>query len=161
MKKFLIIINLILVMLVTGVFWGTWFTLTRSIHVFPAESFILIGKTIIANVAWPMRFLMPASLLFLILISVKSVKHTPSFIFYATSFILMLVTLLITVLVEVPIDNEVKTWTAGTLPDNWTVIRARWSMFHTIRTFTAILSFIALSVGVLLTPHPADSRFKI
>src|SRR5215831_16492836 len=42
---------LMLSALVMGVFWGTWFTLTRSIHDFSAEEFIHIGKTIIANVA--------------------------------------------------------------------------------------------------------------
>jgi hypothetical protein len=53
-----------LLALVAGVFWGTWFTLTRSIDTFSAAEFIHIGKTIIANVAWPMRILMPACILF-------------------------------------------------------------------------------------------------
>ena len=56
-------ISLMLAVLVMGVFWGTWFTLTRSIHDFSAAEFIHIGKTIIANVAIPMRILMPATLL--------------------------------------------------------------------------------------------------
>ncbi|HEV8376090.1 MAG TPA: hypothetical protein VGR38_07645 [Candidatus Polarisedimenticolia bacterium] len=53
--------------LVTGVFWGTWFTLTRSLESFSAAEFPHIGKTIIANVAMPMRLLMPGCLLFMIL----------------------------------------------------------------------------------------------
>ena len=40
-------------MLITGVFWGTWFTLTRSIESFSSEEFVHIGKVIIANVAVP------------------------------------------------------------------------------------------------------------
>ncbi len=148
MKKLLIIINLVLVMLVTGVFWGTWFTLTRSLDVFPAESFILIGKTIISNVAWPMRILMPVTLICLLVICIFSKNHKPSLYFFAGSFLLMLITLLITVIVEVPIDNEIKNWTVSTLPGNWTSLRSRWDVFHTLRTFTSILSFIALSIGV-------------
>ena len=38
---------LLLLMLVTGVFWGTWFSLSRSMEVFSAAEFIHIGKTII------------------------------------------------------------------------------------------------------------------
>ena len=52
---------LFLLALVTGVFWETWFTLTRSIETFSAAEFIHIGKTIIANVAVPMRILMRGS----------------------------------------------------------------------------------------------------
>src|ERR1041385_7568707 len=58
--------GLFLLTLVTGVFWGTWFTLTRSIETFSAGEFIHIGQTIIRNVAWPMRILMPACILFMI-----------------------------------------------------------------------------------------------
>jgi hypothetical protein len=52
--------GLMLVALVTGVFWGTWFTLTRSLETFGPGEFLHIGQTIIANVAVPMRILMPA-----------------------------------------------------------------------------------------------------
>jgi len=44
--KIIIFCSLFLLMLITGVFWGTWFTLTRSIESFPAEEFIHIGKVI-------------------------------------------------------------------------------------------------------------------
>ena len=37
-------ITVMLLMLVTGVFWGTWFTLTRSLEGFSAGEFIYIGK---------------------------------------------------------------------------------------------------------------------
>ena len=48
---------------VTGVFLGTWFTLTRWLENFSAAEFIHIGKTIIGNIAIAMRILMPAILL--------------------------------------------------------------------------------------------------
>ncbi|HET7178712.1 MAG TPA: hypothetical protein VFI14_03270, partial [Chryseosolibacter sp.] len=63
----LYLVTLFLLMLVTGVFWGTWFTLTRSLESFSSDEFTHIGKVIIANVAWPMRILMPATILGMIL----------------------------------------------------------------------------------------------
>ena len=138
-------------MLVTGVFWGTWFTLTRSIDGFPADDFIRIGKTIISNVAWPMRILMPATLISLLWLCVITRKDRLPFCFFVTSFILMAITLAITVAVEVPIDNQIKTWTTETLPENWTALRSRWSQFHALRTFTSILSFVSLSIGVVMS----------
>ena len=56
-------LSLVLVMLVTGVFWGTWFTLTRSLDAFSAKNFLCIGKTIISNVAVPMSIIMPLTIM--------------------------------------------------------------------------------------------------
>jgi len=149
--------SLILVMLVTGVFWGTWFTLTRSLGEFPPDNFIRIGKTIINNVAWPMRILMPLTLATLLCLCLITVKQRPAFYFFVTSFLLMIVTLVITVAIEVPIDNQINTWTVETLPGNWTQLRARWDTFHTLRTFTSILCFVSLAIGVVIgSPRSTD-----
>src|SRR5438552_7383748 len=108
-------VTLILCALVMGVFWGTWFTLTRSIHNFSAAEFIHIGKTIIANVAVPMSIIMPAALLFLLLSMWSSYKTNRAvFWLFTLSFVLMVATLIITVGVEVPIDNQIKNWTPET-----------------------------------------------
>ena len=137
-------------MLVTGVFWGTWFTLTRSLNDFEAAEFIHIGKTIIANVAIPMRIIMPATLFFLLWSMWINYKiDRPVFWLYTFSFILMLVTLVITVGVEVPIDNKIKTWTVNTIPENWKSLRETWDKFHTARTFTSIGSFAFYVAGML------------
>src|SRR4029434_7968864 len=108
---------LFLLALVTGVFWGTWFTLTRSIETFAAAEFVHIGHTIIANVAWPMRLLMPACILFMIL-SVWLVPEKKSVAFYlgVAACLLIVIALLITLLAEVPIDNRIRAWTAEQFP---------------------------------------------
>jgi len=140
---------LILSALVMGVFWGTWFTLTRSLDNFSAAEFIHIGKTIIQNVAIPMSIIMPTTLL-LMLIAILLVRRTNafSFYFYSMSFLLMIVTLIITIAVEVPIDNKIKTWTEATVPTNWEALRARWNEFHTARTCTSIASVILFALGM-------------
>src|ERR1700737_1698052 len=56
-------INIFLFALVSGVLWGTWFSLSRSIAAISPAAFLEIGRTIIRNLAWPMRILMPASIL--------------------------------------------------------------------------------------------------
>ena len=63
--KAVFFVALFLLMLITGVFWGTWFTLTRSIETFSPAEFIHIGQTIIRNVAVPMRLIMPSSIVFM------------------------------------------------------------------------------------------------
>jgi uncharacterized membrane protein len=141
---------LFLLTLVTGVFWGTWFTLTRSIETFSAAEFIHIGQTIIANVAWPMRILMPACILFMILsIWLVPEKKSLGFYFGVTACLFIIIALLITLLVEVPIDNQIRTWTTETVPADWTALRARWQVFHTARTFVSLASLASLILAVL------------
>lgn len=148
--KYLEVITLILASLVMGVFWGTWFTLTRSINVFSASEFIHIGKTIIANVAVPMRILMPLTLVMMLLVVWYSRgADRRAFYFYISSFVLMVITLIITVGVEVPIDNQIKTWTEATVPENWESLRERWDVFHALRTFTSIASVGLMTWGAV------------
>jgi uncharacterized membrane protein len=141
---------LFLLALVAGVFWGTWFTLTRSIQTFGAGEFIHIGQTIIRNVAWPMRLLMPACILFMILSAgLTPEKRSVAFYFGVAACLLIVVALLITLLVEVPIDNQIRTWTSETVPADWTALRARWQVFHTARTFVSLASLGSLILAVL------------
>ena len=65
---------------------------------------------------------------------------------YAAEFI---GTFAFTLLIEVPIDNQIKVWTASTVPKDWESIRDRWEFFHTARTFISLLSFADFSAGVL------------
>ena len=144
------LVALFLLALVAGVFWGTSFTLTGSIETFSPAEFIHIGKTIIANVAIPMSVIMPATL-FLMLVSLRQVRRMDrvSFYFYSLSFLLMVTTVIITVAVEVPIDNKIKSWTEATVPSNWESLRHTWAQFHTMRTFTSIASVGFFGWGIL------------
>jgi uncharacterized membrane protein len=143
-------LSLILSTLVMGVFWGTWFTLTRSIENFSAAEFIHIGKTIIRNVALPMSILMPVTLLCMLLVVFFSRRQNrASFYFYIISFLLMVITLIITVGVEVPIDNQIKTWNELTIPADWQSLRLTWNKFHALRTGTSVLSVIFFVWGLM------------
>jgi hypothetical protein len=142
---------LFLLMLVTGIFWGPWFSLHRSIKVFNEEEFIHIVKTLAANLAVPMRILMPSCIL-LMLLSAIIYPDKNSFGFYLnmTAFGLSIIFLVITILVEVPIVTQIKQWTVESIPSNWDTIRDRWLKFHVIRTFASILSFMCYSASIFL-----------
>ena len=144
-------VALYLLMLITGVFWGTWFTLTRSLSEFPPNEFIHIGKAIIANVAIPMRILMPAGILG-VAISVWLKRKSDQGRFYlgVLSLILIIAVLLITLLVLVPIDNDIKTWTESTVPSDFESIRVKWKSYHAARTFLSLASFACFTAFLLM-----------
>ena len=140
------LVALFLLALVAGVFWGTSFTLTGSIETFSPAEFIHIGKTIIANVAWPMRILMPACILFMLLSAwLYPEKKSPGFFLNVAACLLIIVALLI----EVLIDNQIKTWTAETIPSDWGARRERWQYFRTVRTFVSLVSFGSLAIAII------------
>jgi len=147
--KFKVLYFISLLMLVTGVFWGTWFTLTRSLQSFPAEEFMHIGKVIIANVALPMRILMPSCILLMTLsLWFYPQKKSYGFYFNCSALVFILITLLITLLVLVPIDNQINLWTSATIPSDFEETRTRWEYFHAIRTFTSLASFGCFALSI-------------
>lgn len=149
-NKILYFITLFLLMLVTGVFWGTWFTLTRSLESFSSDEFSHIGQVIIANVAWPMRILMPATILGMILcLWFYESKRTAAFYQGTIALLLLIIALVITVGILVPMDNQIKEWTSATVPPDWERLRDKWKTFHAIRTFACLGSFACFAEFVL------------
>ncbi len=148
--KIIHFISLFLLLLVTGVFWGTWFTLTRSLDEFSTAEFIHIGKVIIANVAVPMSIIMPLCILFMFLSMLfYSSKKSSGFYLNVMALALIIITLLVTLLILVPIDNQIKQWTTSALPVNWEFLRRRWDFYHTVRTFTSLASFACFALSII------------
>jgi hypothetical protein len=69
--------------------------------------------------------------------------------------VLFTVALLITLIVEVPIDNQIEGWTVTTLPANWQQLRDRWEWFHAIRSWVSVLCLALLLGGALLARNTA------
>lgn len=59
--------------------------------------------------------------------------------------------LVITTAIEVPINNQVVTWTEGNVPDNWQQVRNRWQYYNVIRVICAILGFLLLAAAIMMT----------
>ncbi len=150
MRKLIYLISLFFLLLITGVFWGTWFTLTRSIESFSPDEFTHIGKVIIDNVAIPMRIIMPTGILLVIgSLWISKQKNGVGFYMGVLSLLLIIATLLITVLILVPIDNAIKEWTSATIPLDFEKIRYKWKTYHAIRTFISLTSFASFAVFTL------------
>jgi len=143
-------IALFLLLLVTGVFWGPWLALHRSIHIFTKEEFIKITKILAVNLGLPMQILMPSCILFMLL-SVLLFPNKSSLEFYlmVASFCFILVTLIVTMTTELPIVNKIKLWTVETTPADWEDIRDKWVRFHAWRVFPALISFGIFLLAVL------------
>jgi uncharacterized membrane protein len=151
--------TIVLFALVMGVFWGTWFSLSRTMHQLSAETFVAVGHEMIQNLGVPMAILLPLALLSALaslLLLWRAGRATAAFWWTAAGFGLMVAALVITLAVEVPIDNRIEDWTAATLPGDWRSIQSRWEQFHTIRTFASIAAVVAVTIAAVVPARPED-----
>jgi Domain of unknown function (DUF1772) len=61
---------------------------------------------------------------------------------------MMSVVLVITLAVNVPINNQIAAWQVGAAPVTWTHVRDRWLTFHWARTAIGIVSFVLAVAGL-------------
>jgi len=136
-------VHLLLFALVVGVFWGTWFSLSRSIGAISASTFLEVGHTMIRNLAGPMAVLMPAAVVSAVplLIGFRRWQRRASFRLALAGTGLLVAALVITLTVNVPIDDAIARWTVDTLPPDWMSVRNRWEAFHVARTFASVAGF--------------------
>jgi uncharacterized membrane protein len=133
---------LVLFALVAGVFWGTWVSLSRSMTTITPATFLEVGHTMIGNLGGLMSILMPAALVSGIVLAVMLIRRGQrrSGVFAIASLILLVAALIITLVINVPIDGQIQSWNVTTLPNNWTGIRDRWEFFHGLRTIASLAS---------------------
>lgn len=150
--------TIVLFALVMGVFWGTWFSLSRTMNQLSAETFIAVGRQMIQNLGGPMAILLPLALVsaLVTLALLWPGVRGAAFWWLLAGFLLLVAALAITLAVEVPIDNQIKDWTAATLPGDWRSIQSRWELFHTIRTFLSIAAVVAVTISAAVTARPSQ-----
>src|SRR5262245_57131230 len=141
--------TIILFALVMGVFWGTWFALSRSIVAFRPQTFLDIGQTAIRNLAVPMSILMPLALVSALILLALLPRRSMAFALAVSGFVLMACALVVTLTVEVPIDNQIKVWSVSTLPADWQTLRDRWEFYHALRTFLSIAALASVTASAL------------
>jgi uncharacterized membrane protein len=156
------VITIVLFALVMGVFWGTWFSLSRTMSQLSPETFLAVGHEMIQNLGTPMAILLPFALLsaLVTLVLARQEGHAAAFRWVAAGFLLMVAALVITLAVEVPIDNRIQTWTAATLPADWRSIQSRWELWHTVRTFASIAALAAVTISAVVTARPEGPRVR-
>ena len=145
--------TLLLFSLVTGVFWGTWFSLSRSMAEITPGTFLEVGNLMIGNLGGPMSVLMPAALLSALVLCVLLFRGRQSRanLFASAALVLMAIALVITLAVNVPIDRQIQSWTTAALPPDWRAIRDRWEFYHGLRTVISLAALACLFVSTLST----------
>jgi uncharacterized membrane protein len=149
--------TIVLFALVMGVFWGTWFSLSRTMGQLSAETFLAVGHQMIRNLGGPMAILLPLSLLSaLATLACCGRTGRGRVLVDGGRVLLMVAALIVTLAVEVPIDNRIQAWTVATLPADWRSIQWRWELWHTIRTFLSIAAVVTATTSAVVAVRPNE-----
>jgi uncharacterized membrane protein len=149
----LIVVSIVLVSLVVGVYWGPWIALTRTIATFEPAVLLPLVRRLSANLAPVMTLLMPLALLSTIAVVVVAAFGQPATLILAgIAFVLLALTLVVTMTVEVPIVKTIETWTVDTLPADWQERRDRWVSFHLLRVVPGVAALALLAVAAVVSP---------
>jgi uncharacterized membrane protein len=117
---------------------------------FKPEVFLDIVYRMNRNMASLMTVLTPVALVSLVPVLFTSFRERPTtFYLNVGGFTLFAVALIVTVLVEVPIVEQITTWKVSTLPSNWQELRDRWGTFHIVRVVAGIGGFASLVAGAI------------
>lgn len=146
-------LTIMLYVLVAGVLWGTWLALARTMTDYDATTFLTDGKHMIANLGTVMAVLMISAAVLGLVTTVLLFRAGPRAAGWLAlvGLLCLIAVIVVTLSVEVPIDNKVSTWTVPTLPSDWREIRARWADFHTLRTFLSLAAVAAAVAAALST----------
>ena len=132
-----------LLFLLSGVFWGSWLSIGRSFHEFSLSEFVHIAQIINRNLGVSMRIIsIPCIILMLLSNWLSPQKTFVELLLYPGSILLTISALLITILIEVPMNNKMITWTTESAPLNWKEIRKRWQFYNDTRTLISLLGFL-------------------
>ena len=142
------LISIVLLMGVSGMYWGPWLALSRSLAAFEPEVFLPIVNQMGRNMGPLMTVLTPVALLSTVPVLFLAYQgHPVVFYLTLTSLILFVITLAVTMLIEVPIVGQMTTWTASTLPSNWRQLRDRWVTFHLARIIPSVIGLVLFLIA--------------
>lgn len=108
----------------------------------------LVGIAILASIVW--------------LVLIRSRIGTASFLFLALATLAFISVAVLTRTVNVPINNQLMTWSTSSPPPDMMQIWARWEQVHTVRTVMAILGFACelFAFGTSRNGRAKDSRSR-
>jgi ethanolamine transporter EutH len=101
------------------------------------------------------RKIMPPTFILILLASLSAivVLHHAAKLWMGISFFASLLVIVITMALEVPLNNKFARWEPGKIPDNWQLLRDAWLRNHWLRTYFGIAAFL-FSLAACLIHKP-------
>ncbi len=151
-------VALLLAALSAGVFFGTRAALGPSTKSFTPRTYVEVQQATVRNLRPVMGALLPGAVAAnLALVALRArARRSPAFALTLAGLLTQLAALVITALVELPLNARVLTWVPDEPPAGWEAARDRWAAAHTARTAAAVAGLGCLLAATLVAPARPD-----
>ena len=112
--------------------------LEDAVHIRTAQTLAKVLGTVMA-LWYPLTFLLALALTLV----AHPARSTPWWLALASTVLLALISVY-SVLLPVPINNQVARWQPDSVPANWRDLRRRWDLLHGIRVVFLVIALILL-----------------
>jgi Domain of unknown function (DUF1772) len=142
----------------TGGFFGTWASLGPSTREFTPGTYVEVQQATIRNLRPVMGTLLPAA------VSANAItvaleardRRSPAFALTMGGPCSQLLSLVLTVAIELPINAQVMTWSPKP-PQGWETVRNRWAGVHTARTASSVAGLACVTAAALASSRDRDT----
>lgn len=136
-------INIIVVALLAGTSFGIWVGLNPAGY--SASTYIEQQQHLVRS----LQLLLVSLVIFATLVTIVSAilqrKNRKIFIALIFVALFLLSCIIITRFGNLPIQKEMLTWNASSIPENWTTLRDKWWTFHVMRTIAELIALVLVA----------------
>jgi uncharacterized membrane protein len=141
------LVSLVVVGVVTGIFVGTQIGQVRVQRALDARDFTLVKHRFEVAMGRAMPVLTIAAVGSLIAVTI-SAESLAAQAFAIAALVLWIGVIVVTLVVNAPVNAEAARWDPESPPDDWQAKRDRWHRGQTARTPLAVASFVCLALAV-------------
>ena len=145
------VVSLVLSALSTGGFFGTRVGLGPSTKDFTPATYVEVQQATIRNLRPVMGTLLPSAVMAnaAVLALSRRRDRPATFALTGAGLAAQLTSLILTGVIELPINATVMTWTPADPPEDWQSLRDRWASVHTVRTVASVVGFGCLAAAAV------------
>ncbi len=116
-----------------------------------ANSYIEIRKLIDISMRASFKYVIYVALLANVLLIIVTAKTPNSLVFISATVALvaLVAEIVLTLKGNLPINDVINTWSADSIPANWTAFRDKWFTIFQYRQIASITGFISLLIGAV------------
>ncbi|MGI4854924.1 MAG: anthrone oxygenase family protein [Janthinobacterium lividum] len=125
--------------LVAGLLFGTVVDHAK-LRVLDGPSWVVARQSIDSVFSVIMPWLWNTTLV--LLVAAAYLHHGRTRGLFTAAALILLAGIVVTLIVEVPINKQIASWTATSIAPDWAVLRERWIHFHAIRMAAGVAAFV-------------------
>ena len=151
MKMAIELLSLLLVGWISGAELGSWCCVQPVVARLPYEQFVAAEQGMLRTFGRLMPVLMPLSGILAVALIVLSREETSVVLWLrvAAAFCIA-VTVVTTLLVNVPINTQTAGWQLTNDPSDWQQMRERWHFFQGVRGALFTFAFVLLTIALVV-----------